>query len=68
MKRFLRIVACVFLMFVGYGFAFSQIGGEPGKEFNRAMYQELQKSEDEMMQFELSLRPLLEDMDKNVQA
>jgi len=68
MKRFLRIVTCVFLMFVGYGFAFSQIGGEPGKEFNRAMYQELQKSEDEMMQFELSLRPLLEDMDKSVQA
>ena len=69
MSYHFRIAAFMLLMLACCsGIVFSQIFDESGKEFNRALYQELQKSEDEMMQFELSLRPLLEDMDKNIQA
>ena len=64
-----RIAALMLLMLVCCsGVVFSQISGDSGKEFNQAFYQELQSSEDEMMQFGQSLQPLFEDMQANVQS
>ena len=64
----IRIAALTLLIASCSGIVFSQITGDPGKEFNQAFYKELQTSEDEMMQFGESLKPLFEDMQKNAQT
>ena len=62
-----RIAALTLLVIAwSSGVVFSQITGDPGKEFNQAFYNELQTSEDEMRQFGQSLQPLFEDLGKNI--
>ncbi len=69
MSHRVRIAACTILMTACCaGVVFSQIEGDSGKEFNQAFYKELQISEDDIMQFGESLKPMYEDMQKNIQA
>ena len=67
-----RIVALTLLILMiacCSGVVFSQISGNPSREFNQAFYNELQTSEDEMVKFtQTSLQTLMEGMQKNVQS
>ena len=69
MRYPIRIAACTILMIACCsGVAFSQVSGDAGKEFNQAFYAELQTSEDELMQFGDSIKPLFENMQKTGQS
>ena len=70
MRHHVRIAVCAFLMIACCsGVVFSQTSNNPDKEFNQALYKELQTSQDEMMQFtQTTLQTLMEGMQQNVQT
>ena len=69
MGRLFRIAICIMIM-VGCcsGFAFSQMGGSADPESQRQFFEDLQTTQAELEQFGESLKPLMEEMQKNVQT